>query len=100
MGGTYAHALRFINLIILGIVKLEFFFVNIQNFLYLFFCLRKIALVIILTRAGLGLDAKVLKKHYKAVLKLGLLPWLVECIAIAVTSHFLIHLPWIWGELT
>nr|XP_037870584.1 sodium/hydrogen exchanger 9B2 isoform X5 [Bombyx mori] len=61
--------------------------------------LRKLALVIILTRAGLGLDAKVLKKHYAAVLQLGLLPWLVECIAIAVTTHYLLHLPWIWAFL-
>ncbi|XP_047513895.1 sodium/hydrogen exchanger 9B2-like isoform X1 [Pieris napi] len=61
--------------------------------------LRKIALVIILMRAGLGLNADVLKKHYIAVLQLGLLPWLVECIAIAVMSHYLLSLPWIWGFL-
>lgn len=61
--------------------------------------LRKIALVIILTRAGLGLDAAVLKKHYAAVLQLGLLPWLVECILIAVSTHYLLGLPWIWGFL-
>ncbi|XP_023936113.2 sodium/hydrogen exchanger 9B2-like isoform X2 [Bicyclus anynana] len=61
--------------------------------------LRKVALVIILMRAGLGLDAGVLKKHYVAVLQLGLLPWLVECIAISITSHYLLNLPWIWGFL-
>lgn len=49
-------------------------------------------------RAGLGLDAGVLKKHYIAVLQLGLLPWLIECIAISVTTHFLLNLPWIWGK--
>ncbi|VVD02681.1 unnamed protein product [Leptidea sinapis] len=61
--------------------------------------LRKIALVIILMRAGLGLNADILRKHYIAVLQLGLLPWLVECIAIAVTSHYLLYLPWIWAFL-
>ncbi|CAB3223254.1 unnamed protein product [Arctia plantaginis] len=61
--------------------------------------LRKVALVIILTRAGLGLNAGVLKKHYAAVLQLGLLPWLVECILIAVSTHYLLYLPWIWGFL-
>nr|XP_021182271.2 sodium/hydrogen exchanger 9B2 isoform X1 [Helicoverpa armigera]XP_021182272.2 sodium/hydrogen exchanger 9B2 isoform X1 [Helicoverpa armigera] len=61
--------------------------------------LRKIALVIILTRAGLGLDAGVLRKHYAAVLQLGLLPWLVECVLIAVSTHYLLYLPWIWGFL-
>ncbi|CAK1540642.1 unnamed protein product [Leptosia nina] len=61
--------------------------------------LRKVALVIILMRAGLGLNADVLKKHYIAVLQLGLLPWLVECVAIAIMTHYLLHLPWIWGFL-
>ncbi|XP_032515452.2 sodium/hydrogen exchanger 9B2-like isoform X2 [Danaus plexippus] len=61
--------------------------------------LRKVALVIILTRAGLGLNADVLKKHYLGVLQIGLLPWLVECIAISVTTHFLLNLPWIWAFL-
>ncbi|XP_050665135.1 sodium/hydrogen exchanger 9B2-like isoform X3 [Leptidea sinapis] len=61
--------------------------------------LRKIALVIILMRAGLGLNADILRKHYIAVLQLGLLPWLVECIAIAVMSHYLLYLPWIWAFL-
>ncbi|CAH0750236.1 unnamed protein product [Diatraea saccharalis] len=61
--------------------------------------LRKVSLVIILTRAGLGLRASVLKKHYAAVLQLGLLPWIVECLAIAVTTHYLLKLPWIWGFL-
>ncbi|XP_072939201.1 sodium/hydrogen exchanger 9B2-like isoform X2 [Epargyreus clarus] len=61
--------------------------------------LRKVALVIILMRAGLGLDASVLKKHYAAVLQLGLIPWLVECICIAVFTHFLLSLPWIWAFL-
>ncbi|XP_045534583.1 sodium/hydrogen exchanger 9B2, partial [Papilio machaon] len=61
--------------------------------------LRKVALVIILMRAGLGLDAKVLKKHYTAVLQLGLLPWIVECVAVCLSSHFFLSLPWIWGFL-
>lgn len=64
------------------------------------FHFRKVALVIILTRAGLGLDAGVLKKHYAAVLQLGLLPWIVECVAISITSHYLLHLPWIWGNIS
>ncbi|CAH0406873.1 unnamed protein product [Chilo suppressalis] len=61
--------------------------------------LRKISLVIILTRAGLGLQASVLKKHYVAVLQLGLLPWIAECVAIAMTTHYLLKLPWIWAFL-
>uniref|UniRef100_A0A8C4SWR7 Uncharacterized protein n=1 Tax=Erpetoichthys calabaricus TaxID=27687 RepID=A0A8C4SWR7_ERPCA len=48
--------------------------------------LRSIALAVILTRAGLGLDAKALRK-LKAV---------CAC-SVAVLSHFLLQIPWIWG---
>ncbi|XP_043288686.1 sodium/hydrogen exchanger 9B2 [Venturia canescens] len=61
--------------------------------------LRKIALVIILTRAGLDLDPNALKRQRITVPKLGLIPWLVEAAMIGVTSVYLIGLPWIWGFL-
>ncbi|XP_060803908.1 sodium/hydrogen exchanger 9B2 isoform X2 [Amyelois transitella] len=61
--------------------------------------LRKVALVIILMRAGLGLDAGVLRRRRAAVLQLGLLPWLAECAAVALATHYLLRLPWLWGFL-
>jgi NhaP-type Na+/H+ or K+/H+ antiporter len=60
---------------------------------------RKIALVIILTRAGLDLDPAALKRLRVTVPKLGLVPWLVECAVVAVMTHYLMDLPWIWGFL-
>lgn len=79
---------------------LPFFLQPLEEFLdrHVIFYFRKIALVIILTRAGLGLDAGVLRKHYAAVLQLGLLPWLIECVAIGVSTHYLINLPWMWSK--
>ncbi|XP_047365127.1 uncharacterized protein LOC124955166 isoform X2 [Vespa velutina] len=61
--------------------------------------LRKIALVIILTRAGLDLDPIALKRLKITVPKLGLIPWFVEAGMIAVLTRYLIGLPWIWGLL-
>ncbi|XP_067004153.2 sodium/hydrogen exchanger 9B2 isoform X2 [Anabrus simplex] len=61
--------------------------------------LRRIALVIILTRAGLDLDPSALNRLRITVLKLGLGPWIVECVVVAVMTHFLMGLPWIWGLL-
>ncbi|CAG2057027.1 unnamed protein product [Timema podura] len=61
--------------------------------------LRHISLVIILTRAGLDLDPQALRKLYATVLKLALVPWLVECAVMAVVAHFLMDLPWLWGFL-
>jgi NhaP-type Na+/H+ or K+/H+ antiporter len=60
---------------------------------------RKVALVIILTRAGLDLDSAALKRMCITVPKLGLVPWVVECTVIAVMTHYLLGLPWIWAFL-
>jgi NhaP-type Na+/H+ or K+/H+ antiporter len=60
---------------------------------------RKIALVIILIRAGLDLDPAALKRLRITVPKLGLVPWVVECVIVAVMTHYLMDLPWIWGFL-
>ncbi|XP_033209689.1 sodium/hydrogen exchanger 9B2 isoform X2 [Belonocnema kinseyi] len=61
--------------------------------------LRKIALVIILTRAGLDLDPKALKSMKITVPKLGLIPWFVEATVVAVLTRYLLGLPWVWGFL-
>lgn len=43
------------------------------------------------------MDPAAFKKVYVTILKLGLVPWTVECCVVAVMSHFLIELPWIWA---
>jgi NhaP-type Na+/H+ or K+/H+ antiporter len=60
---------------------------------------RKTALVIILTRAGLGLDSAALKRMRITIPKLGLIPWVIECVVIAIMTHYLMGLPWIWAFL-
>lgn len=67
----------------------------------LFFCsfFRKAALVIILIRAGLDLDPQALKRLKLTVLKLGLIPWLVEAAVVTITTHYFLDLPWSWGFL-
>lgn len=61
--------------------------------------LRKVALVIILIRAGLDLDPLALKRLKFITIKLGLVPWIAEAGVIALTSHFLLDLPWIWSVM-
>ncbi|EGI63990.1 PREDICTED: mitochondrial sodium/hydrogen exchanger 9B2 isoform X1 [Acromyrmex echinatior] len=61
--------------------------------------LRKISLVIILVKAGLDLDPVALKKLKVTVPKLGLIPWVVETIVVAVLTKYLLDLPWVWGFL-
>ncbi|KAJ8008597.1 hypothetical protein DPEC_G00106540 [Dallia pectoralis] len=59
--------------------------------------LRNIALAIILTRAGLGLDPKSLSKLKAVCLRVAVGPCTVEASTVAVMSHFLLGLPWSWA---
>ncbi|KAK2899409.1 hypothetical protein Q8A73_012538 [Channa argus] len=59
--------------------------------------LRNIALSIILTRAGLGLDPSALRRLKAVCVRVAVGPCMVEASVIAVVSHFLLHLPWVWG---
>jgi len=59
--------------------------------------LRGIALVVILMRAGLGLDPQALKRLSGMVFRLAFTPCLVETVVVAVASHLLLGFPWMWG---
>lgn len=57
------------------------------------------ALVNIMLLAGLGLDYDSLKKLFRFIMQLTLIPTIVEVVVIAVLSRFLLDLPWLWGTL-
>ncbi|XP_056156761.1 sodium/hydrogen exchanger 9B2 [Lampris incognitus] len=59
--------------------------------------LRNMALSIILTRAGLGLDPSALRRLKAVCLRVAVGPCIVEACIVAVVSHFLLGLPWVWG---
>ncbi|CAL8326133.1 unnamed protein product [Lota lota] len=59
--------------------------------------LRNVALAVILTRAGLGLDPSALQRLKAVCIRLAVGPCMVEACTVAVVSHFLLGLPWVWG---
>lgn len=59
--------------------------------------LRNIALAVILVKAGLELDGKALRKLKAVCLRLSILPLAFEATTMAVVSHLLLGLPWVWG---
>uniref|UniRef100_A0A3Q2YBI1 Cation/H+ exchanger transmembrane domain-containing protein n=1 Tax=Hippocampus comes TaxID=109280 RepID=A0A3Q2YBI1_HIPCM len=60
--------------------------------------LRNIALAVILARAGLGLDpSQALRKLKSVCLRVAVGPCIIEACTIALVSHFLMGLPWVWG---
>ena len=89
-----------IGMLITGIILQNVGLVSIQgNYSVVVSNLRKVALVIILTRAGLDLDPNALKRLKVTVPKLGLIPWAVEAIVVATLTKYLLGLPWVWGFL-
>lgn len=61
--------------------------------------LRSFALVIILLRAGLGLDPEKLMKSKGPCLRLSLLPVLVETLTVAWVAHYILGYPFTWTIL-
>uniref|UniRef100_A0A8C9Z2P1 Cation/H+ exchanger transmembrane domain-containing protein n=1 Tax=Sander lucioperca TaxID=283035 RepID=A0A8C9Z2P1_SANLU len=59
--------------------------------------LRNIALAIILTRAGLGLDPTALRRLKSVCIRVAAGPCIIEACTTALVSHFLMGLPWVWG---
>ncbi|MFD3156051.1 cation:proton antiporter [Haloimpatiens sp. FM7330] len=55
--------------------------------------IRKIALIIILLRAGLGINKQLLKKVGKVSIKMSAIPCLCEGAVLLFISHKLLHLP-------
>ncbi|XP_055877524.1 sodium/hydrogen exchanger 9B2-like isoform X2 [Biomphalaria glabrata] len=58
---------------------------------------RSIALSVILTRAGLGLDPVALKKLSWVVFRLAFGPSLLECITCGLLARFVLDFPWTWA---
>lgn len=61
--------------------------------------LRQFAVMVILMRAGLGLDRDKLKQQGSVALRLGFLPAMCEAIAITVTAMVLFQFNWVTGLL-
>lgn len=59
--------------------------------------LRNLALVIILLRAGLGLDPAALRQLSFMVVRLAFSPCVVETLVVAVVTHLVLGFPWLWG---
>ncbi|GAV01898.1 hypothetical protein RvY_12535-1 [Ramazzottius varieornatus] len=59
--------------------------------------IRNIALAIILTRAGLGLEQEAIKKRFWAVMSLAIVPTLSITAFITLVGHYMNGLPWLFS---
>lgn len=49
--------------------------------------------------AGLGVDMSAVKEYIYSILKLTFIPMIAEVAIVAVLSHYLMAMPWIWAVL-
>ncbi|XP_071953429.1 sodium/hydrogen exchanger 9B2-like [Antedon mediterranea] len=59
--------------------------------------LRSMALVVILIRAGLGLDADALRRLSCVCVRLCCMPCVAEAVTVGITANLLLGFPWVWG---
>lgn len=78
--------------IILGPYCLDFISPNLLN---ISSELRTAALIVILIRAGLGINRDTLNKIGIPALKMSCIPGLVEGFTVMLTTHYLLSLPWL-----
>ena len=63
-----------------------------------FFCSSSnLALAVILTRAGLGLDQDAIRKRLGAIMSLALFPTLGITIFITITARSMLDFPWLFS---
>lgn len=87
-----------LGMLITGIVlrNLKFFEVS-GTYREIVVVTREIALTVILIKAGLGLDAKALKKLSCVVVRLAFVPCIVEATGAALCAYYVLGFPWVWG---
>ncbi|OWR52668.1 mitochondrial sodium/hydrogen exchanger NHA2 like protein [Danaus plexippus plexippus] len=82
-----------------GIIARHLDFVDMRRFVYIDSFLRKIYPVIILGKGSLGWDVNYMRQNWRQIATLGALPWSIEVAFVAISTHYLLGFPWIWGFL-
>lgn len=85
--------------LVTGMIARHIGFIDMRTFPEIDSFLRKIYPVIILGKGSLAWNVNFIRQNWKQILALGALPWCTEVVMVAVCTHFLLDLPWIWGFL-
>lgn len=89
-----------VGMLMVGIIYQNVGLINVHgHYTVVISVLRRVALVMILIRAGLDLDPQALRRLFCTVLRMGLIPWTIECIILTTLTHYLLGFPWLWGLL-
>nr|CAD7595162.1 unnamed protein product [Timema genevievae] len=103
LAGYVAHWCKLppmVGMLLMGILLRNIGFLTVGgNYLRLVTFLRRIALMTILTRAGIELDPKHLERFSYVMLRLAIVPSVIEAVVVMLLTRYVMGLPWVWGML-
>ncbi|KAH8354411.1 hypothetical protein KR084_010374, partial [Drosophila pseudotakahashii] len=94
---TFVHLPDMLGMLFFGVLYANLGLANFEGYQKFELFLREMALINIMLLAGLGLDGDAFKRLWFMILRLTLLPTIVEVAAIAGLAYLTLSMPWLWG---
>ncbi|XP_034485487.1 sodium/hydrogen exchanger 9B2 isoform X2 [Drosophila innubila] len=94
---TFIHLPDMLGMLFFGVLYTNVGLANFEGYQRFEVFLREMALINIMLLAGLGLDGSAFRRLWLMILRLTLVPTIVEVAVIAVLAYFTLSMPWLWG---
>ncbi|XP_032289350.1 sodium/hydrogen exchanger 9B1 isoform X2 [Drosophila virilis] len=94
---TFIHLPDMLGMLFFGVLYTNIGLANFEGYERFELFLRELALTNIMLLAGLGLDGSAFRRLWLMILRLTLVPTIVEVAVIAVLAYFTLSMPWMWG---
>ncbi|KAH8384107.1 hypothetical protein KR009_012156, partial [Drosophila setifemur] len=94
---SFAHLPDMLGMLFFGVLYSNLGLANFEGYQRFELFLREMALINIMLLAGLGLDGDAFKRLWFMILRLTLLPTIVEVAVIAGLAYLTLSMPWLWG---
>uniref|UniRef100_A0A6P4FY43 Mitochondrial sodium/hydrogen exchanger 9B2 isoform X1 n=2 Tax=Drosophila rhopaloa TaxID=1041015 RepID=A0A6P4FY43_DRORH len=94
---SFVHLPDMLGMLFFGVLYANLGLANFEGYQKFELFLREMALINIMLLAGLGLDGDAFKRLWFMILRLTLLPTIVEVAAIAGLAYLTLSMPWLWG---
>ncbi|EDV94686.1 GH18256 [Drosophila grimshawi] len=93
----FIHLPDMLGMLFFGVIYTNAGFANFAGYERFELFLREMALINIMLLAGLGLDGSAFRRLWFMIMRLTLVPTIVEVAVIAVLAYFTLSMPWLWG---
>ncbi|KAH8358860.1 hypothetical protein KR093_002959, partial [Drosophila rubida] len=94
---SFMHLPDMLGMLFFGVVYTNVGLANFEGYERFELFLREMALINIMLLAGLGLDGSAFRRLWLMILRLTLVPTIVEVAIIAVLAYYTLSMPWLWG---